>query len=114
MVNSLDPWFSSNLTLAYSEESASVQVPADLLVRSIPPVDNNTIEVVTSLASHARQQSAPKPRIFTARPQRTVTIAVTNISASKGTRVLIKAIYVLQDVDLPVLGPCACADHPEC
>ena len=99
--------------LIHAEELVTVQVPADLLVIRLAPIDDHGVGVEILLASGAGLQTAPQAGTFMAGTHSSVGITLGQVPAMKGARLPAEAVDVLQDVDLAGPGPAIWSEHPE-
>src|ERR1035438_9693264 len=107
------PRLGADLALVHGEEQAPVEIPADLLVRDVAPVDDDGVGVIAALASGARPQAAAQAGVFVARPGGAVGVADGEVSAVQGGGMLAARVDVFHDVDLAGARPGAGAEHPE-
>ncbi len=99
--------------LAHAVELVSVQVPADLLVAGVAPVDDHRVGVEALPAPGAVPQPAAQAALLVARPGRPVGIALGEVPAVQGARGLAQSVDVLHDVDLAGRRPPGRRQHPE-
>src|ERR1700733_14863955 len=95
------------------EELAPVEVPADLLIAGVPPVDDDAVAVIAGLAPRAREHPAGSAIVLMAGPEGSVRVDLAEISAVQGAGMLAQPVDILQDVYLAVRGPRALPQHPE-
>ena len=113
MVDALGPPGRPDPALADAEVLLAVVVPADLLVRGVPAVDDRSVGLVAGVAGGARPQIAAEAVALVAGAGGAVRILLGQVAAVQGARIARAGVDVLQDVDLPGHRPYPRSQQPE-
>src|ERR1700733_2939256 len=110
MVDGQAPRCSAYLVLTYAEELPPVEIPYNFLVRRIASIDDHAVGLITALAPRALQQAIRQAW----KPVTGTLVPIGEVPAVKCSGVLVECVYILQDVDFPMLRPIAWPKQPEC
>ena len=98
MIDCLGPRRSTNVAFADAEELMIIQIPADLLIRRVAPINYYAIDIVFFLAAGAWQQPGPQTR-------RLITWSLFFGPARESSGMIAQAVRILENVDFAMLRP---------